>query len=140
MEKREPVLSHTLENSNSHMTRIRVVIANMPEVLLQLVAQAIQEQPDMVLVGQARDNLEVLQAAQNDVDLIILGAQTLSPCPGICSHLLSEFPHLKILVMAHSSDIARAYWLGLRQRKVAATSMSVLLRNIRQLHQLDVMD
>ncbi len=134
------VVPDTFEYGNRPMTQIRVVIANMPEVLLQMVAQAIAEQPDMLLVGQARDNLEVLQAAQTDVDLIILGATQVTPCPGICSHLLSEFPQLKILLVAPGSDVGRAYWLGLRQRKVATTSMAILLHNIRQLHQFDVMD
>ena len=35
---------------------------------------------------------------------------------------------------------ARAYWLGLRQRKVAAYSTAMLLRNLRQLHEVDSMD
>lgn len=94
----------------------------------------------MVLVGQARDNLEALQAARTDVDLIMLGVQHVSPCPGICSHLLSESPHLKILSIVAGHDIGRAYWLGVRQRKVSVASTTVLLRNIRRLYQIDAMD
>lgn len=122
------------------MTQIRVVVGNMPEVLLQVVAQSIRDQPDMVLVREARGNIEVLQAARDAVDLVVLGAEQVSPCPGICSHLLSEFPHLKILVMTYSGDAARTYWLGLRQRKVSTTSMDRLLRALRQLHQVDAME
>lgn len=112
----------------------------MPEMLLQILVLALRSQPDLVLVREARGNLELLQAVGDTVDLVVLGADRVSPCPGICSHLLSEFPHLKILVISNSGDAARSYWLGLRQRKASAASIDALLRDLRQLHLTDVMD
>lgn len=122
------------------MRRIRLVIGNMPEVLHQILARAIRSQPDMVLAGEAAGNVELLQAAHADADLMILGAEQVSPCPGICSHLLSEFPHLKILVISYNGDQARSYWLGMRQRKASAASLDGLLRDMRQLYQIDAME
>jgi hypothetical protein len=74
------------------------------------------------------------------VDVAILGSETVAECPGICSHLLSEYPHLKIVLLSHSENAARAYWLGLRQQAVDADSMQALLRGVRSVNQIDAMD
>lgn len=134
------MLTYTLGDSHAPAAPIRIFVANLPEVLQDLVAKIVHAQPDMVLVGQARDHVEILKTMRPSVDLLILGAPESYPCPGICSHLLGEFPHLKILVIGDGSDVARAYWLGLRQRKVASYSTAMLLRNLRQLHDVDSMD
>jgi cysteine synthase len=77
---------------------------------------------------------------RNGVDVVILGSDTVGECPGICSHLLSEYPHLKIVLFSHRENAARAYWLGVRQRAVSATTMQALLRGVSHVSQIDAMD
>lgn len=122
------------------MTPIRLVVGNMPEMLLQIVAQAIRGQPDLLLAHEARGNVELLQVARDSIDLVVLGAEAVSPCPGVCSHLLSELPHLKIVVVSNSGARARSYWLGLRQRQASAASTDALLAELRRLYQIDAME
>jgi hypothetical protein len=119
---------------------IRIVIGDMPEVLLRLLAQAIHERHDMVLVGEGQDPIGMLQVMRDDVDVAILGSDTVADCPGICSHLLSEYPHLKIVLLSHNENAARAYWLGLRRQTVDADSMQALLGGVAQVGQIDAMD
>jgi DNA-binding NarL/FixJ family response regulator len=119
---------------------IRVALGDMPEVLLRMVAQAIHERGDMVLVGEGHDPISILHLMHDGVDVVILGSDTVSECPGICSHLLSEYPHLKIVLLSHRENAARAYWLGLRQRAVSATTMQALLRGVSHISQTDAMD
>jgi DNA-binding NarL/FixJ family response regulator len=119
---------------------IRVALGDMPEVLLRMVAQAIHEQGDMVLVGEGHDPISILHLMRNGVDVVILGSDTVGECPGICSHLLSEYPHLKIVLFSHRENAARAYWLGVRQRAVSATTMQALLRGVSHVSQIDAMD
>lgn len=119
---------------------IRVVLGEMPEVLLRLVARAIHERQDMVLIGEGHDPIGTLQMMRDNVDVVILGSDTVADCPGICSHLLSEYPHLKIVLLSHRENTARAYWLGLRQQPVAADTMQALLHDVSQVSQIDAMD
>ncbi len=119
---------------------IRVALGDMPEVLLHMVAQAIHERDDMLLVGEGHDPISILHLMRDGVDVVILGSDTVSECPGICSHLLSEYPHLKIVLLSHRENAARAYWLGLRQRAVSATTMQALLRGVSHISQIDAMD
>ncbi len=118
---------------------IRVLVANMPSVVTQMLSHAMLGQTDLKLVGQVSGNVEVLMALQAGVDIIILGAQDVQPPPGICSHLFSEDPDLRILVLNASGDLAELYWLGLRQRSLRIVSMDGVLDTIRQAYQLDPM-
>jgi hypothetical protein len=119
---------------------IRVVLGDMPEVLLRIVAQAIHERDEMVLVGEGHDPISILHLMRDGVDVVILGSDTVGECPGICSHLLSEYPHLKIVLFSYRDNAARAYWLGLRRQMVNADSMQALLRGVSHISQIDAMD
>jgi DNA-binding NarL/FixJ family response regulator len=138
--RQTPVSDDTRSEVRGEVPIIRVVIGDMPEVLMRLLARAIRERSDMILVGEGHNPVEMLQIMRDDVDVVILGTETVSDCPGICSHLLSEFPHLKIVLLSHRENAARAYWLGLRQRGVAADSMQALLRGVSRVSQIDAME
>jgi hypothetical protein len=124
-------------NPEEQAAPIRVLVANMSERLAQPVLQLIREQSDMTLVGQVQDNVNLLLAVGAGVDVVILGAPQVHPPPGICSHLLSEFPNLKILVLAMTSNLAVLYWLGLRHRQVNLVSATTLVKTIRRAYSLN---
>jgi hypothetical protein len=99
--------------------------------------QLIQEQPDMRLVGHVQGNVELLLAVTTGVDVLILGASQVDPPPGIISHLLSEFPHLRILVIATTGGRACLFWLGLRHRRVDPATPAMLLNTVRRAYTLN---
>ncbi|MCC6176239.1 MAG: hypothetical protein IT305_13110 [Chloroflexi bacterium] len=107
-------------------TAIRVMVVNPLDGLLGTVEQFIAEQPDMVLVpymaGRASGWVELLQAMSADVDVLILGVERVRPPPGICSHLLSEFPGLKIVIVTPGGESGVLYWLGLRRQHLQRVS------------------
>jgi chemotaxis response regulator CheB len=113
---------------------IRVLVVNLSGVLSEFVGQLVKEQPDMALVGQIEGNVEALIAARSGVDVVILGAAQLDPPPGICSHLLNEIPHLKILVVSTSEAKATGYWLGIRRSQFQTVSAISLINDIRNLY------
>lgn len=116
---------------------IRVLLANMPELLAQIVESYIDEQQDMVLMGRVQGNLEILMAARQGIDIVLLGSPSLEPLPGLCSHLLHEFPLLKVIVITTTADAANACYLGLKQRHVESGSPQKILTAIRDLYDLD---
>lgn len=115
---------------------IRVLVANISGVVLQLVAQALAAQPDMKLVGQVEGKVEVLMAASVGVDVLILGTPQVYPMPNLCTHLLNEFPDLKIVALAHTGETAMLYWLGVRRRRIGMLSRRRLLQQIRKVSRL----
>jgi DNA-binding NarL/FixJ family response regulator len=115
--------------------RIRVLAANLPGILGEVVARLIQHEPDMVLVGHIKGSIEVmLEAKSREVDVLILGAAVLTPPPGLCSLLLTEFPHLKILVLSTNTTGATGYWLGVRHYRLPVVSADSVISSIRQLY------
>jgi DNA-binding NarL/FixJ family response regulator len=121
---------------------IRVLVSNMSGVVMESAASLIEQEPDMVLIGQVDDRVELLiamsskKAAGNEPDVLVLIASSVDPPPGICSHLLSEFPDLKILLLSATEDEAVAYWLGLRRYRLPTGRPAALLTNIRSVHSM----
>lgn len=116
---------------------IRIVLANLRGVWEELLAHVIEGEADMRLVGRVDGQVEIMAAAGNAVDVLILGAARACPAPGICSHLLSEYPDLKILVMVTAGDQATLYWRGLRRGSLHPTSAANVRASIRRAHALN---
>jgi hypothetical protein len=117
---------------------IRVLLATLPELLAQVIGQAIESQPDMLLSGYARSNWELLQMMDDDIDVVVIGAPVIYPPPGICGHLFAELPSIKILVVDPEGTSAVRYWLAVRHSKMSLATSHELLVNIRRLSKIDL--
>ena len=112
---------------------IRVLVANLPAMLVEIVAHEIEQQKDMEIVGVIEGNMNLLRAAGHGVDVVILGTESLDSPPGICSHLLSEYPSLKIIALVAQSDQAAGYWLDIHTQQLNNVNAESLIVGIRSL-------
>jgi DNA-binding NarL/FixJ family response regulator len=97
---------------------IRVLLATVGADLPNELEAVLNQAPNVQLVGKASGPTELLLAAQRGVDVIVIVAEVSYPPPGVCSHLLSEWPELRILVVSVSGAHSTLYWLGLRRRRL----------------------
>jgi len=93
------------------MGRLRVVLANMPHILRQILQDVLDRQPDMTVVGEARTLAQLPQVvATLRAQAVIL---TLSP-PGVsqlvCRALRRQYPNLTVLGIVPRDDRA-VLWL-----------------------------
>jgi hypothetical protein len=109
----------------------RVLVSNLPGVVFDVLSQVIVEQPDMLLVGNVQGPLDTLLAVIRGVDVLILGASQVSPAPGICTQLLGEVPHLRIVVLSFNGDSSRVYWRGMRGQRIQPVSGTSVVSAIR---------
>lgn len=116
---------------------IRVLLSNLHGVITELLADLLVSEPTAQLVGQVDDVVEVLLKVGEGVDVLILGAPSVRPPPAICSHLLMEYPDLRVIVVTTMGEEAMLYWFGLRQRRLRAVSPSALRACIRRAYQLN---
>jgi len=87
------------------------------EVLHYLVTNA-----GMEVVGQSSDSLDLLCSTERlRPDVVFLWTSDVSKEPGICSHLLQEYPELKIVVV--SPDHYTISDVGARTRQFSDLSM-----------------
>jgi hypothetical protein len=130
-------------DSVPHQHAIRVLVAYLantqPSILEQLALE-----PDIVVVAEVRDHdrtpsrIELLVAAGADIHVVVLVATRAYPLPAICSHLLHEYPHLRILVVPSGRRRPVLYWLGLRHRRIPGGAVR-LSSSIRNAHAIDAM-
>jgi len=118
-------------------TIISVLTANLSGDFGDRIIQMVQREADMRLVGSVHGNVEVLLSVAEGVDVLVLGGSQVHPMPTICTHLLNEFPDLRILVVAVDSEKIALYWLGLRRRQLPASSEAHMLQAIRSAYALD---
>jgi two-component system, NarL family, response regulator DesR len=104
------------------LERIRVLVAEIPQMLRDICTQVVGEQPDMVVVGESSEGMELLMAVgRTGADIVVLGLHD-SELSGIGSHLLDAYPHLKVLGL--TADGRRAFLYKLRPEKVPIGEVS----------------
>lgn len=111
------------------MGRIRILLANRPRMMRELVRKMIQGQPDMEVVGEVLGPLDVLMAVRDrEADAVILALEDYEE-PGLCSHLLAEYPNLTILSVAPNGETA---FIRPRRREIIDPSEANILNTLRQ--------
>lgn len=113
------------------MEPIRVLLAQMPAILRDILRRAIAEQADMTVAGEIAD-LDQLpgigDAAAPDVVIVGLDEKELPPP---CLRLLEARPGLKILVVAAGGREAVLHQSSGAATSVAEVSAEGILRAIR---------
>ncbi len=130
----------TEDASERQSAPIHVFVAITSGVLLEIVMQTLQQQPDIVITHLVNDPHEIDVVIKDQTDVLILSAPYVYPPPQICSNLWHSFPTLKILVMTPNGDTAVIYRLHLHQHRLKTVAAHTLVRTIRRVQQLDLTD
>jgi len=88
------------------LKKIRILLANRPPILLEVMREMVQRQEDMEVVGEILDPVGLLVAVRDlEADAVILTLKDYEE-PGLCSHLVTEYPNLIILSLAADGKTA----------------------------------
>jgi hypothetical protein len=105
---------------------IRILVTDVSDSFYTMLVGLVGARPDVVLVGRVTGRVELLLAVDAGIDIVVIGAPQRKPPPGIFSHLLSEYPDLKVLVLANDTGKLDVYWRGLRRRRMGSLSEAAL--------------
>jgi DNA-binding NarL/FixJ family response regulator len=114
------------------MRKIRVLLANRPRMVRSLVREIIQRQPDMEVVGEVLDPLNVISAVQDTEADIVVVAINNSEAQELRRHLFAQCPNVTILALSLSGDTAFIEQLRPQRREMVDPSEATLLRALRQ--------
>jgi len=117
----------------------RVVIGGLPELLLRMVVDLFQQQPDVRITAVVHDPVELLVAAKEGPDVVVIGATQGDGLPGIVTHLLTQFPAIRVLVLTTHNNEVIAYWMGLRRKPFEVRSAQQLIKIVRWIDQIDAL-
>ena len=94
----------------------------------------IERQPDMIVVGEVLDPLQLLSTSrQNVVDVIIITPLNANGEPKICHLLLVEHPHLLIVTQSKIDNAVCLYQSGVQKKSIDNPSELSLLGIIRKI-------
>lgn len=119
------------------MKPIRVLVANRPRLMRELVMATISDQPDIEIVGEILDESEVGSAVhQTQPDFLIVALDREDRLPVFCEAILQSHPQTKIIAIAPDRNSTVFYWASLRvqSNQIEASEAGVLnaLRGITQ--------
>jgi chemotaxis response regulator CheB len=89
---------------------VRVLVANRPRLLREMVLSALSEQPGIQVVGEADDDRQLPEiVGRTQPDFLLIGMEGRRR-PRICDTLLKQFPALRIIAVAPHSNLGIFYW------------------------------
>jgi len=116
------------------MKRVRVLVANQPRLMRELVLATISDKPDIEVVGEVVDEtnlVEVVEQVQPDVLIVSVDEQ--EKRLGQCGFLLGRYPQMRILALAPEQNLGIFYWAIVDIRtKPLESSESGILNAVRE--------
>jgi DNA-binding NarL/FixJ family response regulator len=114
--------------------RVRVLVANHPRLMRELVLAVIADQPDIEIIGALEDEKELTEAIeQARPDILILALDNADQRVAQCGFLLGRHPHMKILALAPEQNRGMFYWATVEVRtKPLESSEAGILSALRE--------
>lgn len=114
------------------MKKIRILLANRPQMMRELVREMIKRQSDMEVVGEVLNPVDLLVAVrESEADAVILALKD-SREVGLCSHLLTGYPNLTIVGLTSDGKNAFIEQLCPRRVEIVDPSEKSILNALRQ--------
>ena len=109
------------------MPKIRVLVANRPRLMRDLVLATITDQPDIEVLGELEDESKIAQAvAELQPDIVIIALDRADERPAICEYLLVHYPRVKVLAVAPEDDSSVFFWSDIRSAAVESSVEGIL--------------
>ena len=111
------------------MKRVRVLVANRPRLMRELVMATIADQPDIEVVGEVvnEDELsEIVEEVQPDV--LILALDEPEKRNVQCGFLLGRYPQMRILALEPEQNRGIFYWaiVDVRTKALESSEAGIL--------------
>ena len=111
------------------MKRVRVLVANRPRLMRELVLAVIADQPDIELIGELQDEKELAEAVEEaHPDILILTLDDADERVAQCGFLLGRYPQMKILALAPEQNRGVFYWatVDVRTKPLESSEAGIL--------------
>ena len=111
------------------MKRVRVLVANQPRLMRELIMTTIADQPDIELVGEVGKQEDLADAVeQSRPDVLILGMDERERHSVQCGFLLGRYPDMRILALAPEQNRALFYWaiVDIRSKPLESSEAGIL--------------
>ena len=119
------------------MKPIRVLVANRPRLMRELVIATISDQPDIEIVGEVQEESGIGSAVdQTQPDFLIVTQDRHDRLPDFCESILRSHPQIRVIAIASDRNSTVFFWASLQvqSHQIEASEAGVLnaLRGIKE--------
>lgn len=113
---------------------IRVLVANRPRLMRELIFTTFADQPDIEIVGEVANEEDILGSVEKTLpDFVVIALDQPGIRPGVCDALLRQHPEVRIIAVAPDRNYSVYYWasLDIHSSDIEASEEGILsaLRN-----------
>jgi DNA-binding NarL/FixJ family response regulator len=89
----------------------RVLMANRPKLVREVILAALADQPGVEIVGEVSDESEILAQVEAKLpDLLVIALDENELRPAICDQVLREHPELRIIAVESRKNRTLYFW------------------------------
>ena len=108
------------------MRKIRVLVANRPRLMRDVILATVSEQPDIEVLGELEDDSEIAHAvADLQPDFVIIALDKPGERPPICDYLLLHYPMVKVLAVAPEENSTIFFWSDIRSTAIESSEEGI---------------
>ena len=111
------------------MKPIRVLVANRPRLMRELMVATISEQPDIEIVGEVEEESQLMSAVEKTrPDFMIVALEEFNEIPAVCHSILQNYPKMKVIAVSSDRNSSMFYWASLKvqSNEIEASEAGVL--------------
>ena len=111
------------------MQKTRVLVANRPRLMRELVLATFADQPDIDVVGETPNETEITELVERTRPaLLIIALEDPEARPGLCGFLLGRYPQMRILAVAPERDTSIFFWgfVDIRSMRIQTSEEGIL--------------
>jgi chemotaxis response regulator CheB len=113
---------------------IRVLVANRPRLMRELIFTTFADQPDIEIVGEVANEEDILGSVEKTLpDFVVIALDQPGIRPSVCDALLRQHPEVRIIAVAPDHNYSVYYWasLDIHSSDIEASEEGILsaLRN-----------
>ncbi len=108
---------------------IRVLVANRPRLMRELILTTFADQPDIEIVGEVGDESEIAESVKRTLpDFVVIALDQPGKRPAICDELLREHPEVRVIAVAPERNSIVYYWasLNIHSNDIEASEEGIL--------------
>ena len=114
---------------------IRVLVANHPKLMRELILSTLSDEPGVEIVGEVADEADVAERVrQVSPHLLVIALDKPGKRPELCDILLRDYPELRIIAVASQENCSVFYWASfdIHSSEIEASEQGILnaVRNI----------
>ena len=108
---------------------IRILVANQPKLMRELILATLAEEPGVEIVGEVSDEKDIRQSVRDTTpDVLVIALDEPAKRPHLCDTLLRDNPGLRIIAIASQQNYSVFYWASfdIHSSQIEASEQGIL--------------